>query len=273
VLFRRLTIVIAATVGVVAAVGLNLGVSRAQGTASIGQSFTTSETNIAPGALVSTAEGNSEVVLSNTRNADRLAGIIGSKPLVEVSDGKGSVQVVTEGSTLGLVSDINGPVTTGDRVTASPIDGVGMKVSATGLVVGTAQADLESVATTEHTVTDQYGNKRTVHVGAVPIRVNVVALTAQSGQPVAPAFLQNLANSVAGRHVSAVRVLFATLIFVILFLLVTVLLYAAIRSSLISLGRNPFSEGVLRKALTQSGLLVSGIAVSGLLIVYLVLKL
>src|SRR5262249_10235336 len=119
---------------------------------------------------------------------------------------------------------------------------------------------------------DRSGHDQTIHVGALPTRVSVEAVIVADQATGVPSFLQTLANNVAGRPVSPLRVLLAALLFVILVVVVTVLMYAAIRSSLISIGRNPFSEGALRKALVQAGLVVSAIAIGGLVVVYLILK-
>ena len=249
-------------------------VAAAQGGASIGQTFPTKETNLAAGALVSMEHGSSNIVLASIKNADRLVGITGASPLVEVSDGKGSAKVVTEGITSGLVSDINGDVKEGDRITASPIDGVGMKATQSTVVVGTAAADLSSVTPSQRNIRDQDGNQRTVHIGVIPVRVSVAAYLVPAAQTSkAPAFLQDVANGIAGKPVSTFRVLFASLLFILLFGVVTTLMYSAIRSSIISIGRNPFSEGALRRALLQTGLIIGGITLGGLVLVYLILRL
>ena len=253
---------------------LAVGAASALDIPSIGQSFQADDANIVAGALVSLQSDNAKITLSTSRTAVRLAGVVGSKPLVAVSDGKGTVQVVTEGTTLSLVSDINGAVRSGDHITASPVNGVGMKIAASGVSVGTAQADLSSVVTQERSITDQNGVSRTVHVGAIPVRVHVAAIIVPADDTFrAPSFLQHLGDAIAGKPISAIRIWFATLIFCLLFVAVTVLLYGAIRSSIISIGRNPFSEGALRRALLQTGGIVGVIVVCGLVVMYLILKL
>jgi hypothetical protein len=250
-----------------------IGVSAAaQGNSSIAQGFKTQNSNITAAALVSIQKDNSNSIeLSNRNNADRLIGVVGSKPLIELSGGAG-VQVVTSGLTLLLVSDLNGTIVNGDKVTASPIEGVGMKATESTTVVGTAQGDLRSVTTENRTVTAKDGKKQTVHIGLLPLQVSVAYYTVPTSKAsFVPGFLQDLANSIVGRNVSPVRVLVAGLILLLLFVSVTVLLYSAVRSSIISIGRNPLSETAVRKSLFEVGLTILAVLIFAVLIIYLVL--
>lgn len=247
--------------------------ARAESTAAISQGFKTKESNIVSGAIVGlTAGSQSTVELSNTDRVNELIGIIGDRPLIELSNSDKEVQVVISGTTSTLVSDINGDVKSGDKITASPIDGVGMKASNSALVVGTAQADLSSVATTQKTINDKQGQPQSVKVGDIPMQVNVTYYVApQDKNAFLPPFLQSLANAVAGRDVSPVRVLVSTLVLVFGFVSIAVLLYSSIRSSIISIGRNPLSEGAVRKSLFEVSATALGILLVMLIAIYLVL--
>lgn len=241
----------------------------------ITQGFKADDPSLARGALVSLKNTSADTVeLSNTARAKRLVGVISQNAFLELSDSTSSVQVVTSGPASILVSDINGEVKAGDKISPSPIAGVGMKATASGVIIGTAQSDLGSSSTVERTVSSQSGAQQTVHIGLVPAQVNVAAyiLNDQADNTV-PSFLQGFANSVAGRTVSPTRVLIATLLTVLLFVGVTVLLYSSVRASIISIGRNPLSESALRRSLWQVGLTVAVVIVAGLLAVYLVLRL
>lgn len=245
----------------------------AQGNSSISQEFKTKDSSVASAALVSIEKDNSNTIsLSTMDEADKLLGVVGAKPLIELSGGNSGVQVVTSGLTLALVSDINGKVVNGDKVTASPIEGVGMKATTSAVIVGTAQGDLSSVSTETRTITTKDGKKQTVHIGLLPVQVGVAYYTVDDGKAsFVPSFLQELANNVSGRNVSPVRVLVAALILLLLFVSITVLLYSAVRSSIISIGRNPLSESAVRKSLVEVGLTVAAVLVFAILIIYLVL--
>jgi hypothetical protein len=202
----------------------------------------------------------------------QLLGVAGTKSLIELSNGQSAVQIVTSGLTQALVSNINGTVKTGDKITASPIAGVGMKATSSILIIGTAQADLSSVKSETRSVTDKSGKRTDVKIGAIPLQVDKVFYEAPSDQnSFLPPALQGFANGIAGRQVSAVRVLVASVLVVFLFGTVSILVYSSIRSSIISIGRNPLSENAVRKSLLEVGLTVVGILAFTVIVIYLLL--
>jgi hypothetical protein len=248
--------------------------AAAQGNSAIAQGFNTKDPEVTSASLVGIEKGNSNSVeLSSTEKVDRLVGVISNSPLIELSeDGGSSVQVVTSGLTMTLVSDINGTIVNGDKITASPISGIGMKTTESAVIVGTAQGDLKSVETEKRTITAKDGKKQEVKIGLLPVQVSVAYYSVPTEKATfVPGFLQELANTVSGRDVSPARVLVAALILLLLFISITVLIYSAVHSSIISIGRNPLSESAVRKSLLQVALTVSAVLVFSILIIYLVL--
>ena len=69
-------------------------------------------------------------LMADTTNINTLLGVVVAAQdyLVNIDSTK-TVQVITNGAALTLVSDINGEVRTGDPLTASPIEGVAMKAT------------------------------------------------------------------------------------------------------------------------------------------------
>jgi hypothetical protein len=246
---------------------------HAEGASSIAQGFQTSDKNVVAGAIVSLKTNTPNTVeLSTSTNVDSLTGVAGTKSLIELSNGDSGIQVVTSGVTQTLVSDINGTIKTGDKITASPIAGVGMKATSSTLVIGAAQANLASVKTETRTITDKNGKKKDVKIGAVPVQIDKVFYEAPSDQNTfLPPALQSFANGVAGHQVTAVRVLIAALLVLFLFATVTILLYSAVRSSITSIGRNPLSENAVRKSLLEVGLTVVGVLAFTVIVIYLIL--
>lgn len=223
----------------------------------IAQSYQPDTTDIGVGTLVSlVSSGSNKVTPANsTSNSSLLVGVAASKPLVELATGSpSSVQVVVEGSTQALVSDINGAVHSGDKITASPVSGVGMKAIDAAEVVGTAQADLDSVTTVNRTVVNKDGEETTIKVGLLPVAVNVTYYSTANtsfAASLVPPILQAAANAVAGKQVSPMKVLLGTLVIVLGFITVVVMVYVAIRNGVVSIGRNPLAEQSLRKGLLQ----------------------
>jgi hypothetical protein len=247
---------------------------NAQGESAIAQGFKTTETNLSAGAIMSLKSGsNNSVELANIDRIQRMVGVIGNNSLVELSNEneQDTTQVVTSGVTMTLVSNVNGEISAGDKITASPIDGVGMKATTNIEVVGTAQASLSSVTTEARTVTKIDGTATQVRIGYIPVQVNVTFYVAQAQGSFMPTFLQEFANAVGGREVSPVRVMIATLTILLAFISIAVLLYSTVKSSIISIGRNPLSEKAVRKSIIQIGLTVIGILLLTLITIYLIL--
>lgn len=247
-----------------------------RGAASIAQGFQTLDKNISIGALVSFEAGKPNTVeLSNTQRVTRLTGIVAKRSLLELSDGSSTVQVVTSGQTLGLVSDINGEVRVGDHITASPMSGIGMKATENVIAVGTAQGDLRGSEVTQQSVTNISGETKKINIGLIPIQVDVAAFVLNGGSQSygIPLFAQGAANIIAGHEVSPVRTVVAIVILLLVFATVIVMLRSAIRSSIISIGRNPLSENILRRSLLEVSLTVVGVIFLGLISIYLILKL
>lgn len=246
----------------------------AQGNSSIAQQFQTTDSQITAASLVVTQKDNpSSIKLSSQSQADSLLGVVSKEPLIELSDNTNGVQVVTSGLTMVLVSDINGAVASGDKITASPIKGVGMKATESIMTVGIAQSSLDTSKAETRKIIDTSGKQVEVRIGLVPVLIGVAFYNVKTSQTTSfvPAFLQSLANTVVGRTVSPVRVLTAALILLLLFVSITVLLYSSVRSSIISIGRNPLSEDAVRKSLLQVGLTVGIILVSAVALIYVVL--
>lgn len=246
----------------------------AQNNSAIAQQYQTEQTGITAASLVSIKEGSSNTVeLATADKANRLAGIVSNKPLIELSDGTNGIQVVTSGLTMALVGDVNGAVSAGDKITASPIEGVGMKATTDSVVVGTAQKNLKDVELDSRTITAKDGTKQVVHIGLLPVQVSVAFFSQNSSKetPFVPAFLQSMANGIAGHSVSETRVLIAGIILLLVIVAVAALLYASVRSSIISIGRNPLSAHAVRKSLVEVALGVLAVLLFATIIVYVVL--
>lgn len=241
----------------------------------ISQAYKTDSNNITKGALLSlVSSGSTKVEPANsTTNIAHLVGIAADDPLVQLSEGgEKSAQVVMGGSTEALVSDINGAIKAGDKITASPVSGIGMKASEAVEIVGTAQADLSSVKTVSQTVTDEAGKGRAVKVGLVPVAVNVTYYSAKSSRGAlasfVPDFMQAIADGIAGKPVSPLRVLLSFVALVMGFAIAVIMLKTSIRSGAISLGRNPMAQKVLRRALQDVIIASIGVLIITAAIVY-----
>jgi hypothetical protein len=210
-----------------------------------------SSSGIVAGAILSTsASDGSAVELTTPNSIGRIVGVADEDPLLAISTGKSETQVVLAGTTSVLVSDINGVIRSGDKIAASPIAGVGMLATADGRIVGTAQANFTDKDGKSQTIKDSAGKSHTIHVGSIPIQVGVAYYQAP-GSNFLPPFVQRLANSIAGRPVSLIRIVTSSLLLLVSLIGITVLIYISTKSAMISLGRNPLAAHDIRKSLYQ----------------------
>ncbi len=227
--------------------------------ASLSQGYATTST-IPAGSLVALDSKSAGVVDTATlANIGRLFGVVVPPASASISlsgTGSGQVQVGTTGSATVFVTNAAGNIHVGDYLTVSPIAGVAEEVGTDSTrVIGTAQADFSGTGSgvTTQSVTDATGHSRTVAVGQIPILINVSSYTSTAGkQPyVVPNWLQNLSNTLAGKAVSPIRIVIASLILLVALMCITVLLYSAVRNSIISIGRNPLSRSSVLRGLFE----------------------
>lgn len=244
----------------------------AYASAAISQGYSTDQ-DLSLGAIASLEKNtNDTVVASTTSNADNILGVVvnrDSSLLSVTNNRKEQVQIATSGITQVLVSDINGPVKRGDHITASPLSGVGMRASANVRIVGIAQGDAEN--TRKQTYKDKAGKEQSVTLGDVPVLVNVSYFFKEPEKTVVPSAIQNVANSLAGKEVSTLPIVLSIAVFLIMLIIVSSIIYSMIKSSIISVGRNPMAQSAVYRDLIQLSALVLAILAVGLIAIYLIL--
>lgn len=242
--------------------------------AAISQGFSTSE-ELGQGTLVSLTEDAAKgaVVAANTDNGERLVGIVSDSSLVELSGTTNEVQVATSGTAYAFVSDINGEIKRGDKIAPSPVSGIGMKATESSQVLGTAGEDSSTAKLVSTRVaTDRNGIEHTITIRLMTTQINVAYFQKpEDTDSFLPSFLTQFANAVVGRDVAPIRVLLSLVLLVAGFGGVAVLLYSSVRSSIISIGRNPLSSDAVHKGMFEVAGLALGILMVMLIAVYLVL--
>ncbi len=248
----------------------------ANATTSISQSYATKD-KISIGSIVSLLNNSSNQVIASSNNtADSIIGVAinASNSLLSFVDGQSDsqVQVATSGTLPVIVSDINGEIKNGDQITASPISGVGMKATDNVRVVGIAQGDLITTSSSnKQTYKDSKGVEHTVIIGDIPVLINVSYFFKEPDKTIVPSAIQNIANALAGRSVSTLPILISAAIFIVTIIIVSSITYSMIKSSIISVGRNPMSQSAIYRDLIQMSALVLAILSLGMIAIYLVL--
>ncbi len=243
--------------------------------ASLSQGFATT-TPVAVGSLVALdAKATGNVVVADINNSERLFGVAVSPSSADISLGSGNagqVQVATTGTATVFVSTTTGAIHVGDYISVSPIAGVGQKAVGKSRVIGTSQVDFDgSGANVTRRTIDTGSGKKEVAIGQIPVVISVTTYTTSDGQSfTVPTWLQNFSNVLAGKPVTPIRIIIAAIILIISMISVTVLLYAAVRNSIISIGRNPLSRGSVYKGMFQVlliALLILGVGVGAMYLV------
>lgn len=202
---------------------------------------------------------------------------------VTLSDETGSTQqvfVATTGKYNVLVSNQNGVIKSGDPVTISSLAGIGMAASdKQSLIVGKALSDFDGKSQVSGTSTlkGPDGKDITVKLALIGVDINISRnpREASKDRQVIPvlAFLQSGANAVANKTVDPARLYIGVLILFLSMALAGSILYAGVRSSIVSIGRNPLAKSSIVRNLVQIILVSIIILIIGMLGVYLILKL
>ena len=187
--------------------------------------------------------------------------------------------VATTGSYSTLVSTQGGAIQSGDYVTLSSVDGVAMKASETDKTVyGRAQASFDGKGVIFGTTSlkDTSGKEtKTVQLGLVPVTIDIRnnPVEKKSTKANVPDFLQRLGDQIAEKEVSPIRIYLSMGITAVSLIAAIAVLYAGVRSGVISIGRNPMSKKSIFRALLEVILTSLLIVIIGLFAVYLLLKL
>lgn len=122
-------------------------------------SYTISGSNIQEGVIISHNGGQFKV--SSEAYDKNMFGVLVMEPALEYIQEANSEKypVVKAGIAVVRVSGANGPINTGDRVTSSDIEGVGMKASKSGFTVGIAQASFSGTQASQQ--------------GSIPVAVDI----------------------------------------------------------------------------------------------------
>ena len=244
----------------------------AHATSPITEGYATSQ-KLPVGSIVSLQTNSADKVEAATiANADNILGVVinTENSLLAVTNGQDNeAQVATSGTAPVLVSDINGDILKGDHITASQIAGVGMKATSNVRIVGIAQNKMTDFE--KQTYKDKSGQEHSIKVGQVQALVNVSYFFKQPEKTIIPSAIQNVANALAGRSVSSLPILVSLGIFLITIIVVVSIIYSMIKSSIISIGRNPMSQSAVYRDLIQMSALVLGILTVGMVAIYLVL--
>lgn len=187
------------------------------------------------------------------------------------------VYVAASGTYNTLVSTQNGPIKSGDYVTLSAIDGVAMKAGTKeATVYGRANGSFDGKGVTLGTssLKASDGNTKAVTLGSIPVTIDIKKNPNDKSTEVdILEQLKRVGKQIAEKEVSPIRIYLSMAITAVSLIAAIAVLYAGVRNSIISIGRNPMSKKSIFRALLEIILTSVLILIIGLFAVYLLLKL
>ncbi len=167
------------------------------------------------------------------------------------------------------VSTFNGDIHAGDQISASSVDGVGMKIGQGLRAVGIAQSSLDSTSKDAATIAV---DGRTVYLGHVTVSL---ANSNFNNNPTTPGvinFLQTVATKASGHQVTEIQAILSFVVALIAIVATTVLVYGAVRGGLISLGRNPLARMLIIHSIEELMALIPAIIIITAVVIYFILR-
>ncbi len=225
------------------------------------------------------ANDPNKVELATHENSSRIHGVVvdpNDSP-VTISNENQKVFVATVGKFDVMVSDQNGQIAPGDFVTISSIAGVAMKADENqNVAIGKAATSFNDSSGVVSTIElkDDLGGSKAVKVGRIMLDIGIGANPlAKPKKADLPEFIEKMASKIADKPVSSTRVYIGLVVLVVASIVSGSLLYGGVRSSIISIGRNPLSKKSIIRGLIQVIMTSLMIFIIGVFGVYLLIKL
>ena len=248
----------------------------AQSVLAIAKGYATDDPELRPGMVVALSESstadNPKVERAALDVEPKVIGVttaIGSEAVV-VASGESVVYVQNTGEAEVFVSDLNGSISNGDLLAPSPLLGILMKADEnTAPIVGIT---LEAFDTSSaETKTIQEGDRSTeVKIGKIKINLDHKAASNQQASAT-DSSLERLGRAVVGKDVGEIQVVAALIIFLIVLVAEGGIIYGAISSSIVALGRNPMAQKIIQKELIRVVLIALSVLALGVAAIYAVL--
>lgn len=233
------------------------------------------------GMLVALNKANPKKVeaISTDRASELFGVVVGSNDsTIVISEAKQPVLVATSGRYQILVSTQNGSIKVGDDISVSSVAGIGMKTdnkqpTTIGKALEAFSGSTSKGYVTTATYKDGSNKDQKISIGRIYIDLSVAKKVAVASTSSDPIFLQRIAETVAGKQVATAR-LYASMVLLLAVLAVSgSIIYGAVRSGIISIGRNPLSKHLIIGSILQMVLVSFIVFFVGLIGVYLLLKL
>ncbi len=240
------------------------------------------KTNIAMpnGTVVSLVKGSGDTVEKTT--VDNEASLVGvsaesGDALIDLRPAGSVIRIAVSGDTTVLVSNLNGDIKAGDQLVISPLAGITTKFSSdttTKKIIGVAQQNFNptSTGTTVVKAPQTDGTTKSITVGRIPVKLllndrNDKSSPSEKKQSI----LAAIAEKLTGRPTSPLRLVASGLVTLSTFAVAGLIMNGTVKSSFISLGRNPLSRDTIIGSMLKVSLLAIAIVGMGVALAYVIL--
>lgn len=236
-----------------------------------------SDEKLQRGMLIVGVEGDETKIKALTsETVDKFKGVVAEQndSPVTISSEDRQIFVATTGPYEVLVTSENGTIKKGDYIGISNSPGIGAKsTDKQPYVIGVAAGDFvgggDSISSTQNS------GGQNVQFGRILVDVSFgknPALKVPDKDKV-PDAVQKFVNDVADKPVSSTKVYIGFAVLLAASIIAGTMLYSGVRSSVISIGRNPLSKGSIYRGLVQVVVLSLIVFITGIFGVYLLIKL
>jgi hypothetical protein len=236
--------------------------------------------SVLPGMIVETKPKDQTTVIPLTsKDIRNMLGVVvpvNDAPIVLAPPSPSAQQVLVAASGRYnlLVSNQDGSIKAGDYLAVSALPGIAMKAGTDqAQIVGRAVSGFSGAGNVISTVLlkSSLGRTATVSIGSVTVDVHLAANPLFDNNGKLPGFLSRLANSVANKTVSSVRIYLSLIVLLAVFFVIGSMFYGGVRSGIIAIGRNPLAKKAIGRGLIQTVIAGLIIFIAGVFAAYLIL--
>ncbi len=236
------------------------------------------DTTLQHGMIIAISQKDAtKVEAATSSSVERMRGVVvdPADAAVTLSSPSQKVFVAGAGRYSVLVSNQNGSIHADDYISISSLPGIGMKARGDqSIVLGRAITAFDGTNHVISTASVIDKSTKQVAIGTVTVDINIIRNPlVGTGNSSLPSFLQSASTTIAGKDVSPGKVYLAAVILLMAGIISGSMLYAGVRSSIVSIGRNPLSKRSIIGSLLQVVITSLIIFIGGLFGVYLLLKL
>jgi hypothetical protein len=251
--------------------------AAARSASAIAKGYASDDTGLQPGMTVALSDAGTadkpKVKRAAQDDEEKIIGVatLPESELLTIASGEKSVYVQITGEADAFVSDLDGEIKKGDLLTISPVLGVLTKANrTTATVLGIALEDFDASKAETKTVEGENG-PREVKIGKTKINLDHKAASNQQADST-DSSLERLGRAVVGRNdVTEIQVIAGLTVFLIVLVTEGAIMYGAISSSIMALGRNPMAHKIILGELVRVLAIAFGVLIVGLAAIYVIL--